>query len=67
MNGFGVGQAVSGSRGEPHFSRELVLCERALKWNLDWTSEWCHDGVTVEDWWTILHKSGKRMYVLDYT
>lgn len=47
MSGFGVGQAVSRSRGEPHFSRELVLRERALKWNLDWTSTWCHEGVAL--------------------
>ena len=66
MVGHGIGRACSGPRGEPHFARELILREWALKWNMSWTSTWCHEGVDVDDWWTVCHKHTKRKYVLDY-
>jgi hypothetical protein len=66
MVGHGIGRACSGPPGEPHFARELILREWALKWNMSWTSTWCRDGVNVDEWWTICHKNTKRKYVLDY-
>jgi hypothetical protein len=66
MVGHGTGRACSGPRAEPHFARELILREWVLKWNMSWTSTRFHEGVNIDDWWTICHKSTKRKYVLDY-
>jgi hypothetical protein len=66
MEEHGIGRACSGPRGEPHFARELILREWALKWNMSWTSTWCHEGLNVDDWWTICHNNTKRKCVLDY-
>jgi hypothetical protein len=66
MTGHGIGRACSGPRGEPHFARELMLRERALKSNMSWASTWCREGVNTNDWWTICNKNTKRNYVIDY-